>query len=93
MAKSESFSRFPLLLYFLPFLHLGACVTIWVGRIDSGWQKLIILDFPFSILLVALVFRDDKPLLYFGTLGTLWWYALSLMIRWLFRIADGRNGG
>jgi hypothetical protein len=92
MATSDS-TRFPLLLYLLPFLHLGACLAIWVGRIESGWQKLIILDFPFSLLLVALLFRDDKPLLYFGILGTLWWYVLSLVIRRLFRIADGLDGG
>jgi hypothetical protein len=64
---------------------------IWAGQIEIGWQKLIIVDFPFSLMLVALLFRDDNPLLYFGVLGTLWWYVLSLVVRWLFRSAGGRN--
>ena len=72
MATSNSSTGSPLLVYLLPFLHLGACIAIWVGHIDTGWQKLIIVDFPFSIVLVGLMFRDVNPLLSFGLLGTLW---------------------
>jgi hypothetical protein len=92
MANSNASTGSPLLVYLLPFLHLGACVAIWVGHVDTGWQKLIIIDFPFSIVLVGLMFRDVNPLLNFDSWGTLWWYGLSLVIRWLFRAASGRNG-
>ena len=81
----------PFAVYLLPFLHLGACLAIWLGNIDSGWQKLIVIDFPFSIVLVGLMFRGDNPLPIFGILGTLWWYVLSLLIRWLLRAASGRR--
>jgi hypothetical protein len=91
MANSDASSRNPFLVYLLPFLHLGACLAIWIGHIDTGWQKLIIVDFPFSIVLVGLMFREVNPLLSFGILGTLWWYVLSLGVRWLFRAASGRS--
>jgi hypothetical protein len=86
MTSSDTSSHNPLLVYLLPFLHLGGCVTIWAGHIDSGWQKLIIVDFPFSLVLVALLYRDDNPLLIFGVLGTLWWYVLSLLVRRFFSV-------
>jgi len=79
-ANSKSF-----MVFLLPFLHLGACLAIWIGRIDTGWQKLLIVDFPFSIVLAGLMFRNVNPLLSFGVLGTLWWYLLSVILRRLFR--------
>jgi hypothetical protein len=82
---SDTSGENPLLVYLLPLLHLGACLAIWIGHIDSGWQKLLIIDFPFSVVLAALMFRDVNQLLSFGILGTLWWYVLSLAIRRLFR--------
>jgi hypothetical protein len=91
MSQSDISGRNPLMVYILPFLHLGACLAIWFGHIDTGWQKLIILDFPFSVILAGLMFRDVNPLLSFGVLGTIWWYLLSRMIRWLFRAASGRS--
>jgi hypothetical protein len=92
MAASDVSSRNPFMVYLLPILHFGACLAIWLGNIDTGWQKVIIVDFPFSIVLVGLMFRNDNPLFIFGILGTLWWYLLSLVIRWLFRFARGRRG-
>ena len=38
---------------------------------------MIYVDFPLSILLVALGWRNDNFLFWFATLGTLWWYLLS----------------
>jgi hypothetical protein len=38
---------------------------------------MIYVDFPLSIALVALGWRNDNFLLWFATLGTLWWYLLS----------------
>ncbi len=92
MTNSDISAHSPFLVYLLPFLHLGACLAIWIGHINTGWQKLIIVDFPFSVVLVALMFRDVNPLLSFGVLGTLWWYFLSLFVRRFFRAGDGRRG-
>ena len=72
--------------------HFGACVAIWIGNIETGWQKLIVADFPFSIMMVGLMYRKDNPLLIFGILGTIWWYVLSLLIRWLVRRVSGPSG-
>jgi len=35
---------------------------------------MIYVDFPLSILLVALEWRNDNFLFWFATLGTVWWY-------------------
>jgi hypothetical protein len=61
----------------LPLLHLGACAIIALANIESGVHCLIYVDFPFSFVLVVLGWRNDNFLLWFTTLGTLWWYLLS----------------
>jgi hypothetical protein len=61
----------------LPLLHLSACTTIALANIESGVHYMIYVDFPFSLLLVMLGWRNDNFLLWFATLGTLWWYLLS----------------
>jgi len=65
------------LLLALPLLHLVACVTIALAKIVSGVHYLIYVDFPFSLVLVMLGWRNDNFLFWFATLGTLWWYLLS----------------
>jgi len=91
MTSPEIFDRSPLVVYFLPILHLGACLAIWFGHVNTGWQYLLMFDFPFSVVLAGLMFRGVNQLLSFGILGTLWWYVLSLVLRWLFRAANGRS--
>ena len=61
----------------LPLLHLCACVIIGLAKIESGVHYMIYVDFPFSLVLVALGWRNDNFLFWFATLGTLWWYVLS----------------
>jgi hypothetical protein len=64
-------------LFFLPTLHVIACVTIWIARLQSGVHYLIYVDFPCSLLLVMAGWRNDSFLFWFATLGTAWWYGLS----------------
>ena len=64
-------------IYLLPLLHLLACVVIALGHLVSGVHYLIYVDFPFSLLLVILGWRNDNFLLWFASLGTLWWFFLS----------------
>lgn len=66
-------------------MHLGAVLAIWFGHLNAGWQYLLIIDFPFSVVLAGLMFRDVNQLLNFGILGTFWWYVVSLVARRLFR--------
>jgi hypothetical protein len=61
----------------LPLLHLAACATIAARHWVSGVHSLIYVDFPFSLLLVILGWRNDDFLFWFATLGTLWWLVLS----------------
>jgi hypothetical protein len=66
-----------ILLLALPLLHFAACITIALAKIASGVHYLIYVDFPFSLVLVGLGWRNDNFLLWFATLGTVWWYLLS----------------
>ncbi len=66
-------------LYLMPLIHLFACLTIWIARIESGVHYLIYFDFPFSFILVILGWRSDDFLVWFATLGTVWWYVLSFV--------------
>lgn len=82
-------SRFRSLLYLLPGIHLGACLVIAIAKLQSGWEQMIKIDFPFSVLLVALAWRLDHPFLWFGFLGTLWWYFVSWVAWSLYRTRRG----
>jgi hypothetical protein len=64
-------------IYLLPLLHLLACAIIALGHWVSGVHYLIYVDFPFSLLLVGLGWRNDNFLVWFASLGTLWWFCLS----------------
>jgi hypothetical protein len=64
-------------IYLLPALHLAACAIIALGHLVSGVHYLIYVDFPFSLLLVILGWRNDSFLFLFASLGTLWWFFLS----------------
>jgi hypothetical protein len=93
MTASEILDRSPLVVYLLPILHLGVCLAIWFGHINTGWQYLLMIDFPFSVVLAGLMFAGVNQLLSFGILGTLWWYVLSLAARRFLRTANTRKGG
>jgi hypothetical protein len=38
---------------------------------------MVLVDIPMSVIILAISYSFDHPLLLFGTLGTLWWYLLS----------------
>jgi hypothetical protein len=74
-----------ILVHLLPFLHLCACLTIAFAHLESAWQYMMLIDVPMSVIIVAISYIFDHPLLLFGTLGTLWWYLLSRAAEMLFR--------
>jgi hypothetical protein len=53
---------------------LDHCVR---ARIESGWQFMLMIDAPASVLIVALIYNFNHPLILFGVVGTTWWYLLS----------------
>jgi hypothetical protein len=59
----------------LPFAHLCACVAVLLLKTD--WDVMMVVDFPVSVVCVALSFALGLPVLWFGILGTLWWYFLA----------------
>jgi hypothetical protein len=66
-----------LLVCLMPVLHLCACLAVAVIHLESAWKYLLVIDIPMSVVIVAISYNFDHPLLLFGTLGTLWWYLLS----------------
>jgi hypothetical protein len=66
------------LLHLLPLLHLCACATIALGRLE--WGYMVWVDFPISVVLVGIAWRYGHAFLWFGFVGTAWWYLLSWMI-------------
>jgi hypothetical protein len=76
---ARSMGRF-FLVHLLPFLHLAACLIIALWRIETGWQTMLLVDFPMSAIVVAIIYNFDHPLLLYGVLGTLWWYLISRVI-------------
>lgn len=71
-------------LWALSAIHLAGCMAIWLARVESGVHYLIYADFPMSLLIVMLGWRNDSFLLLFATIGTAWWYGLSYFARRLF---------
>jgi hypothetical protein len=65
------------MVYLLPFVHLCVCLTIALGHIESAWQYMFVIDIPMSVIIGAISYNYDHPLLLFGTFGTLWWYLVS----------------
>jgi hypothetical protein len=64
MSRSTSRIRF-LLVHLQPFVHLCACLTITLAPLESGWQYLIIVDAPASVLIVTLIYSFDHPVIVF----------------------------
>lgn len=91
IGKSET--KVLLALLILPLMHFSACLIIAFKGIQRGWERLVIIDFPFSILMVGLSFRSDRPLLWFGLLGSLWWLFLSWLVWFLLSGRKSRMQG
>jgi len=71
----------PVFVAIVPALHFLACVATALGRIEEGWIWLGIFDFPVSLILMALTWRLEAPMLWFGVFGTLWWLGICLAVR------------
>lgn len=76
----------PLLI--LPTLHLILCfvVAFSINTVEGGWKWffVFVIDFPFSLLIGQLASSDPLPT--FAVLGTLWWYLISVFLRWIVRV-------
>ena len=59
------------LITFLPFLHISACLIVELAKLESGWMYVSIADFPASVIAMAVRYNWDHPIALFGTIGTL----------------------
>jgi hypothetical protein len=80
----------PLLI--LPTLHLILCfVTDFTISDESGgwkWFLMGLIDFPLFVILrpMSSVVGLVDPFLVFAILGTLWWYFVSVLLRFIFGV-------
>jgi hypothetical protein len=79
-------------IYFLPSLHLSACLISFVGILVPSLQYIGILftfilaaDLPISLPAYFLAWKYPAlGLIWIFVVGTVWWYLLSRCARFLF---------
>jgi hypothetical protein len=99
MLDITSASRRSRWVYFLPVLHLCACLTIFVGYFAPNldylaivWTYLMMIDFPISLVALGLAWKYSAlAAAWMIILGTLWWYLLSRGAEFAFRNLKGRR--
>lgn len=72
-------------IYFLPALHLFACLISLVGYVIPSlqylgivWTYIMLADFPISAVALAAVWKHGAiAAAWILVVGTLWWYLLS----------------
>lgn|GEM_PF-2265749 len=61
----------------LPLMHICLCIGNAPSDTKVGYLlPLIYVDFPLSIVLLGLAWNSHYLFVWFGVLGTLWWYLL-----------------
>jgi len=63
----------------LPAIHLCACLIIAIAKLD-WWWVIFFIDLPFSVLIAPLPWYNVHAALAYGSLGTIWWYIVSVLI-------------
>jgi hypothetical protein len=85
--------------YFLPALHLCACLTMAVAYFAPNldylaivWTYLMMTDFPISLVAIGLAWKYAAlAVAWMVVVGTLWWYLLSRAAEFVFRELIGRR--
>jgi hypothetical protein len=66
-------------LFIFPFLHICVCVATAFSRPVVDLEPLTMIDAPFSFFIIALMgWNTHHPLIWFGILGSVWWYLLAV---------------
>ena len=55
---------------------LLSCLFLGVTHVN-GWGFMFLIDIPMSVIILAIAYNFEHPVILFGILGTLWWYLLS----------------
>ena len=88
--------------YYLPVLHLLACIVSMIGLVmprlqylGIAWSFIMLADLPISILAYVLAFHSTTLAAVWILIGgTLWWYALSCAVEhFRGRSSDPQAGG
>ena len=92
---AAEFRRHSRWVYFLPLLHLGACMMLPLAYLVPApvrdyfatvWVGVMVIDLPVSFVAMALAWGYGfLAVCWIFVVGTLWWYALSLAAERLVR--------
>jgi hypothetical protein len=80
-------------LHALPLLHLFSCLFFGVAHVDAAWGYMFLVDIPMSVIILAVAYNFDHPMILFGILGTLWWYLLSRAADMVIRRLRAKDAG
>lgn len=75
-------------IYFLPALHLFACLISMIGLVvpglealESVWRFLMVADFPVSLVALASGWRYGSiQVIWIVVVGTFWWFLINRAI-------------
>jgi hypothetical protein len=63
--------------------HLIFAIAIIESRAEESWQAtMLIVDFPFSLLWLLLLQNYMDPFIFFGLVGSTWWFQLTYGFVW-----------
>ena len=70
----------------MPSLHLILCISVEVTSDAGGWKWFLvgIIDYPASAWLKQISFLPQ--FITFAVFGTLWWFFISCLILFIFRL-------
>lgn len=65
--------------------HLMFSVVVAQTPSEGSWQwfTMFVIDFPFSLLWLLLLQSVMDPLIFFGMLGSAWWFLVTYWGLWL----------
>jgi len=69
--------------------HLMLSVVVAQTPSEGSWQwfTMFVVDFPFSLLWLLLLQGVMDPLIFFGMLGSAWWFQVTYWGLWLVALA------
>ena len=69
----------------MPTLHLALCILVQLNPSEGSWTwfPFLFVDFPYSLLALLLGHIVPSGFVVFGLFGTLWWYFVGVVARWI----------
>lgn len=74
--------------------HAILVVAMSATHADESWQTtMVVIDFPFSLLWLLLLQDFMDPLMFFGMVGSAWWFQITYLFVWSIWAVLSKGGG